>query len=196
MQITWNDLKRIGQSKLLQLTILIPIFGYMIFFNHELVSIVEKSTNYLYDKNIINSKILFTNSYKLYYLYFGFSLLGIASILYKIISPNLINEYLSLREYIEKESSIMNQNNTKTLFNRLKNEKVKGIEILQDNIIPVQSITENTIIDIMTINWKHNNTLYKKTKITIFLLYTFGFILIAIPSLKMFYNTIVIFIKI
>ena len=196
MQITWSALKRIGQSKLLQLTILIPIFGYMIFFNYELVDIVEKSTNYLYDKNIINTKVLFINSYKLYYLYFGFSLLGIASILYKIVSPDLINEYLSLREYIEKETNIMNYNNTKRLFNQLKDEGIEEVETLQDKIIPVESINNTTIIDIMTINWNYNNKLYNKTKITIFCLYTFGFILIAIPSLKMFYNTIIIFIKI
>lgn len=196
MQITWSALKRIGQSKLLQLTILIPIFGYMIFFNYELVDIVKKSTNYLYDKNIINTKVLFINSYKLYYLYFGFSLLGIASILYKIVSPDLINEYLSLREYIEKETNIMNYNNTKRLFNQLKDEGIEEVETLQDKIIPVESINNTTIIDIMTINWNYNNKLYNKTKITIFCLYTFGFILIAIPSLKMFYNTIVIFIKI
>ena len=193
MNIAWSELKKVGQSKLVNMTILIPLFGYIIFFNDKLTSIVEISTSYLSQFQTIESNISFDTSNNLFYIYFGLSLLGIASILYKLASPSLINEYISMREYIDKERNIMNLCNTTSLYNLLTDQKNSKVSSLQDKIIPVEEIDIDTVVGIMSINWEHNNTLYKKTRVLILLLYIFGFFLISIPSIKMFFAIIIIF---
>jgi len=193
VNITWGNLKIIGQSKLVSMTIIIPLFGYIIFFNEQLISIIEVSNSYLNQFKIIHTDITLNNSNKLFYIYFGLSFLGIASILYKLVSPSLINEYKSMREYIDKEKMIMNLNNTNILFNKLKDDNNKDVDLLQDKIVPVSEISDDTLIGIMSINWKHNNELFQKTRMLVFSLYIVGFLLLFIPSIRMFYNVGVIF---
>lgn len=194
MEITWYKLKKIGQSKIVNLTIFIPLFGYMIFFNNQLVSLIEISTAYL-DKFNIDFNALLDNSGTLFYLYFGFSFLGIATILYKLFSSDLINEYTSMREYIEKEKDIMNYANTLSLYEKLLQKNNQQIKKLQNQIVPVEKIENETLVSIMSINWQYQNTKLKIIQIIVFSLYLFGFLLISIPSIKMFYNILVIFFK-
>lgn len=191
MDITWNNIKKIGQSKIVSMTIFIPIFGYLIFFNDFIIDFIQKSTIFL--ENELISHNLNTVDNKLYFLYFGFSFLGIASILYKIFTPNLINEYLSLREYIKEEKELMTDKNIRDLCDKLIDLKVTDISILQNKIIPVEQIENSTIIEIMKVNWDYYNTKYLYIRYIIIFCYFVGFILVSIPSIKMFYKILIIF---
>lgn len=191
MDIAWNNIKKIGQSKIVSMTIFIPIFGYLIFFNDFIIDFIQKSTIFL--ENELISHNLNTVDNKLYFLYFGFSFLGIASILYKIFTPNLINEYLSLREYIKEEKELMTDKNIRDLCDKLIDLKVTDISILQNKIIPVEQIENSTIIEIMKVNWDYYNTKYLYIRYIIIFCYFVGFILVSIPSIKMFYKILIIF---
>ena len=192
MNIEWNNIKKIGQSKIVGMTIMVPIFGYLIFFNDFLINFFKDYMSFL--QTISKNNITIND--KLFYLYFGFSFLGVASILYKIFSPNLINEYISMREYIKDEKELLTNTNIRNLFNKLKNMNIKEVEILQDKIIPVDIIEKSTIIEIMKTNWDYYNNLYKFIRCTIVVFYIIGFIFISVPSMNMFYNIFLIFFKI
>lgn len=189
---TWISLKKIGQSKIVTMTIIIPLFGYMIFFNESMIKLFELSTSYL-NQYSSTTNMDFEYSNKLFYLYFGFSFIGIASLIYRIVSPDLINEYKSLREYIDKEKNIMSLTNVTQLYNLLKDNSNNKVDKLQDNIIPVETVSSETVTNIMSINWEHHNTSFVKTRNIIFYLYIFGFVLVFIPSIQMFYSICIIF---
>lgn len=193
--ISWNSLKKIGQSKLVNLTIFVPLFGYMIFFNDYLVSLIEISISYLNKFDVNYNNTFLDNSNILFYFYFGFSLIGIASIMYKLFSPDLINEYSSMREYIEKEKDVMNRDNILSLYEKLDHDNNQEIKKVQDKILPVDIIENETLVSIMTINWEYYNTKLKIIQSIIFIFYVFGFLLVSVPSLKMFYNIMIVFFR-
>lgn len=101
----WNALRVLGKSKVVSLTILMPFIGYLILFNQELSNYLELSKEILnitsesgQDKGLAISR--------LYYLYFGFMLIGFGSILFSICCPQYIKENNTEYEFVDRELSL------------------------------------------------------------------------------------------
>ena len=76
----WDELRRLGNHKLVQLTVVVPIVGYLILLNKQLAAYYAL----YFDANATDI------SYRLYCLYFGFTFLGIASLLFNLLCPKLV----------------------------------------------------------------------------------------------------------
>lgn len=96
----WDRLRATGNSRLVRLTILVPVFGYLILFNDTIIRYLELSNIYFKDAFIEQSFSIF---YRLYFFYFGFTFLAIAALIYWFWCPPLIQSYGSAAEFYRVE---------------------------------------------------------------------------------------------
>ena len=75
---TWSSLNRLGRSKLVSLTVLVPFLGSLILFNQQLVDWVSLVPELAGSPGASRAVTLS----RLAYAYFGLSFLGIASFLF------------------------------------------------------------------------------------------------------------------
>jgi hypothetical protein len=108
-RIPWSSIRRIGQSRLLAFTIVVPFLGTLLLFNQSVVDwlllspeVVRRLTSSTVQTSAeITRHVTLRN---LYYVYFGLSFLGFGSFFFAMLCPAEIKEYGSSREYIEKEA--------------------------------------------------------------------------------------------
>ena len=196
----WEGLTRIGRSRLISLTIFVPVVGYLIIFNENVIQLLELSKALFPDNGTNNFKIWFSNLDRLFYIYFGLMLLGLASILYQLYCPTLIKEHRNDRNYIRDEINLMTGRRTNSLLKFLseripeEHNKYKELKDLSDLINRYhqqpESYQEGTRdrlnTDLMLIQWQNENWTYILPRIIISLFYFFGFVLLSIPSAELF----------
>lgn len=110
-KIPWSVIRRIGQSKLVALTIIVPLLGSLLLFIQYVVDVltlspelVKRWTGASADVQSEARQLTFA---RLYFVYFGLSLLGIGSGLFALFCPLDIENHGSAREYLEAESPLV-----------------------------------------------------------------------------------------
>ncbi|WP_414474313.1 hypothetical protein [Microvirga sp. M2] len=101
----WSELRSIGNSRIVQLAGIIPVVGYMILFNETLLELIKSSPFYVPSSiDLIESPhasfLDKLNSLRLYALYFGFFIIGIASLVYQWKCPSLVKKYADVDDFI------------------------------------------------------------------------------------------------
>ena len=208
----WSNLKKIGRSKIVSLTIFMPIFGYMIMFNEHLIGFFELSSQAFTDSvNAVqgeNSKepITIDTKTRLYYFYFGFSFIGVASLIYQMFCPSMIKEYESGGEYIQEQKPLLTENRLINLSENLEKEgvidsaKIKSVRASYEIGWQLgekegKNKRDAAVIDLLDLHWESENTSDKAARLLVFLFYMFGFFILAIPSYMMFKNVLEAFVS-
>ena len=200
----WENIRKIGRSKIMTLTIFIPIIGYMIIFNEQLIHLFELSENLFSSITVTNSTdkdvVSEDSKTRLFYFYFGFTFLGLGSLLFQVFCPNLIKEHGSDREFIKEELSLMTTKRAKSILDFLHNkvpEKNDELVKLQNDIGFPNSVFSNdnmdkryksATINLMLMQWQYENWSSKNARRFINFFYCIGFLVLAIPSIEMFYK--------
>jgi hypothetical protein len=104
----WDQLRSIGNSRLVKLTILVPLLGYMILFNEQLVRFLELASPYFRDFLFRSGDqpadtSTWSLAYRLYCFYFGFTALAVGALIYEFRCPRLVKLYGSAAEYFSVE---------------------------------------------------------------------------------------------
>lgn len=193
----WDEISRIGRLKIVQLTVLIPIFGYLIIFGDWFKQNFTVFGEY--------------PMWKMYFLYFGFTLVALASLAYNFRCPRLVIIYGSAVSYVTTENQIMNDRMAKTLLLNLclefisnplqaRSKFTQNVATFIDNINPEEyenvSILEEAITrkldkakpraEFMYSYFEVLEECRSKSRYLVVSLYLLGFLLIAIPSIAMF----------
>ena len=116
----WDRLRKLGNSSFSKLTLLLPIVGYLILFNDEIISNLELSAEYvgqsilvtfLADGSLSDEMLGYlSNSMRLYCLYFGLLAIALATLLYQFYCPEIIKDFSSPGEYVRSEGAIVSDN--------------------------------------------------------------------------------------
>tara|TARA_R110000868_G_scaffold411780_1_gene710168 strand:+ start:13864 stop:14496 length:633 start_codon:yes stop_codon:yes gene_type:complete len=202
--MNWDGISRTARLKVVQLTILVPILGYLI----------------LFSEWFIQNFTVFGQfpTWKIYALYYGFTILAIASILYNWKCPRLIKTYSSATEYISSEERIMN--NTKTIellqniylltriinirtesrftgtvtrfFNDLDREVSSNLDV-RGAIIKILrgTLKLKTLEEFMFAYFELLVETHATVRKFVYWMFKFGFIIIAIPSIAMFIEVLI-----
>jgi len=200
---SWKELRKIGQSKLIGLSILVPIIGYMIIFNEEFVHNFELSKEVFSINETLekpsNNGISIESKSRLFYFYFGLTFLGLGSVLYKLRCPPLIRENSSKSAYVRNDSSLMTIKRIKSIINYL-NNKVDQVysEELNDIKIAINEVEtshhgsippitrERHVIDLMFMQWQYESLTKPISRWATLISYVFGFLILAIPTVQAF----------
>jgi hypothetical protein len=102
----------------------VPVLGFLILFNHAVVDALAIAPEVL--ARLFGEKPSMPPSIatgltlnRLYFLYYGLSLIGFASGIYYLRCPNLLKRYSDLNEYIEKESELATGRITEIIVDEL-----------------------------------------------------------------------------
>ena len=90
----WRHLRATGNSASVNMTILIPLIGYLIVFNSHVVDVISLS------RHLLGFEQQQGPSTRLLSLYFGLCLVAAASIIYNWMCPRVIKKYESAPEYL------------------------------------------------------------------------------------------------
>ena len=96
-RIPWSAIRRIGQSRLLSLTIIVPFLGSVILFNQVVVDLLILSPELVrrwfhldgQTEQAIHAIAHNLTLSRLYYVYFGLSFLGFGSSLFALFCPTV-----------------------------------------------------------------------------------------------------------
>jgi len=117
----WDMLRKIGNKKIVQFTIVIPIIGYYLLFSSEL-----KLYYYtVFDAQLSNEEI----PWKLLYYYYGFLAMGFASVLFNWTCPNEIQRNGDKEQFAMNEIHVTHRSKCyemiSTIFNAYSKEADK-----------------------------------------------------------------------
>jgi hypothetical protein len=190
----WDALRKLGNQRLVQLTVLVPIVGYLILLNKKMAGYYAL----YFDAEPAGI------SYRLYCLYFGFSVLGVASLVFSWFCPRLVKEYGSAAAFVAAEERI-------TSPRRLS-------EMLEALLASRRSLPQVPMTDPKEAEWKtHDYEEYlhelaevnpqllmteffvplkdtmPRARFTVFALYGIGFAILAVPTVEVFVRVLLDF---
>jgi hypothetical protein len=93
----WTRLREIGNSSATKMTILIPLVGYLIIFNQNVVGLLTLS------RELVGMPAHQEPSTRLLCMYFGLCLIAVGSIVYNVLCPSIVKRYTSAPEFIGNE---------------------------------------------------------------------------------------------
>ena len=118
----WSDLRSLGQSRVLRLSILVPFLGGLILFNQQLVQLVVLAPQVLGIDPLQENAQAIAGQLTLDRLYqycFGLCALGIGSFLFALLCPAFLRSYDSLAECVETERSVTTDATSRLLFRQV-----------------------------------------------------------------------------
>lgn len=118
---TWTQLRRIGSSRLMILTVFAPFVGYIIIFNQYFIDILRVSESFLLHTG--SSGLSDTISFaRLEAVYLALVCLGIASLFFYLFCPESIKDHSSLFSHIESESKLSTPSRSSLLLSDVAND--------------------------------------------------------------------------
>lgn len=109
----WSDLRKLGQSNLLALTIFAPLIGWLIIFNNKVIDLLFLSSS------VFGSAAGDLTIGRIKLVYFGLFSLGISSFLFRLFCPDEIQEFSSQSKFIDGESSLITQARVTCLIQKI-----------------------------------------------------------------------------
>jgi hypothetical protein len=94
----WDRLRQLGNLGIMKMTVLMPLIGYLVIFNASL----HEHLRLTFDPDG-------GGTLRLYFIYFGLTLLGIGSIVYQFACPSEVKEHGSAWEFVSREAEAINQ---------------------------------------------------------------------------------------
>ena len=197
----WNFLAIVGRSHIFKLTPLVPIFGYMIIFNDKM-----KDAMALWVDGINVSEVSASIEIRLYYLYFGFILLSISSIIFAWRCPQAIKRNIHKEEYISSDLGSISVNEKRNIVGEVNgylDAKLRAGRF-KDQVDYSQYRTVmtfchqlykfgylnkgegNYMIDALTVYYEIMNKSYAVARFFCFAMMVSGGVLVSIPSMKVF----------
>lgn len=98
----WDELHALGTNRIVQLTSIVPIFGYFLLFGESFNEYL--TLNFGGDAEIGESAPE-VSLWRAYWLYYGFCFLAAASLLFSIFCPPPVKSHGAAYDFVDKESN-------------------------------------------------------------------------------------------
>jgi len=218
-KITWSTLKTIGGSKFATAATILPLIGYLLFFSEATINFIEGFEQSLrqfigVEKSEEHQGVL--DNRKLRMMYVGLWSIGFATLMFKLLCPKIINDYLNEREYVENSIAVSNKSHFALIIQEINNDfsysnQVNSIsearQVKIQNNIQSSSGSARGSKELLRSDWLEKNSdglslvyrsKYEKDDLSMFYvrlfigaLYGVGLLTTLIPSIKTF-TTVVI----
>jgi len=183
----WGKLRLIGNSSIAQSTIAVPILGYFILFNSDIVEYLRLHTDFCVGKACGVSS-------RLYFLYFGCFFIAIGASVYSTMCPTVAKIYPGASDFFEAEKAYFSgPNNLKYLFDLIQKQKGAPAEDPFDLRIHIvgsraalNSAHVHALADIMGEYYVLQNVSKRPARILSLLAYGLGILLILVPTVLTF----------
>lgn len=179
----WGKLRLVGNSSIAQSTIAVPILGYFILFNSDIVEYLRLHTDFCGGKAC-------GVSWRLYFLYFGCCFIAVGASVYSLLCPTVAKIYPGASDFFEAEKTYFSgPENLKYLFELI--EKQKGAPAkdpfeLKLHIVAARAALNSAhvhaLADVMGEYYVLQNVSRRLARILSLLAYGLGILLILVPT--------------
>lgn len=187
--LPWSLLGSVGNSGVAKATILIPIIGYMIIFNENLVQYF----NLAKEVGGVRLGEEFTVSPRLLIIYFGLCAVAVGASLYSFFCPPEIKMYKNPSAYVMGDGPVIKEFALSLIANRLKQspsaETYAAIPgSLQDKFSTYEDERAEIHNATLRLFHYHLDWSISLARHLAFLFYAIGFVCLAIPALGVFWR--------
>lgn len=124
-KVTWSTLKTIGGSKFAAAATILPLVGYLLFFSEVTISFIENFEaslrQFIGIENKEKAQDVLDNQ-KLKMMYIGLWSIGFATLMFRLLCPKTIGDYLNEREYVENSIAVSNKSHFALTIQEIRNE--------------------------------------------------------------------------
>jgi hypothetical protein len=191
----WSNLRSIGNSYSVRLTVLIPLVGYLIIFNADLVRYLHLAKDFVGLETQSETSV----SPRLLLIYFGLTLIALGSAIYSVACPWQVKNYGTSAAYVGGERPNLGDFAMEVIENTLRNSQYQQrYRYIRDRYehVPGPPITpeEKTEIDkaVLHLYFEYLNLSYPPPRWLAFVAFVIGFICLLIPSIKVFFTVCLI----
>ncbi|MGJ4957742.1 hypothetical protein ACQR1H_19010 [Bradyrhizobium sp. HKCCYLRH2015] len=131
--VPWSAIRRVGQSKLLSLTIVVPFLGSLLLFNQHIVDLLTLSPDLV--RHWFKLPLAASEGAarqltisRLYFTYFGLTFLGFGSALFTLFCPQLVKQYASPLECVQAETSLVTRSRIVLIVSDVANAYLQWVD--------------------------------------------------------------------
>jgi len=180
------------------MTVLIPVLGYMLIFNERIIPYLGLTEELLGRQ--LHSIDPIHVSWRLLFIYFGLCLLALGSILYQIFCPPEIKRHATAVDYTaatrehvgdivlgRMESRLAHEADSMEEFAMIR-DHTRDRANKYDDKSHRDKIYEQYWPDVLDMNYRLLDGRYYAARIATFIFYVTGFVVLAIPSMDVFFR--------
>lgn len=180
----WSSLKGVMSSKFARLTVIVPIIGWVLVYNDNLILFLEE----LLERDLPNEF-----GWKVYIFYVGLFCISISSILYAIFCPSEVNNHRSLVDFVKHTRLVYTERYGNALSRGIGRAPFQWGEPPEDfrnkktgkfPLVRMHSENEDEIIDTLCRDYERMNASWPILRVCALLIFCFGAILSSIPTLS------------
>lgn len=200
----WTTLRTIGNSWAVKATVLIPLIGYFIIFNENIIKYLNLASEFTTGKQsglAIPPRLL--------QVYFSLCFISVASVIYTLVCPVIVKRYDSSTTYVREEAEHLGDIFFEDLESQLRasdtfNKKYKRIRDRYDvpdagSLVAGGSLVappdlsfetrkKETNLAVLHTYYDYLNQSYPLARLIALCCYVLGFALLAIPSIQVFFR--------
>ena len=187
----WSNLRSFGNASLVRYSALVPIFGYLIIFNQEIVKLLTIHSEFCVSPD--RCRI----TWKLMSLYFGGCAFALGSIIYTASCPEVIKRHQTATDFFEKEKMFYALGeHLKFLFSivdaysprALTDPSSQALRQIAHERNTVGTGELNVLAGIMGAFWQIENRRRFWLRVLTFTSFALGAVLVAVPTLATFFE--------
>jgi hypothetical protein len=180
-QPLWTSLRALGNSPAIKLTIFIPIIGYLILLNEHVLHYLELSQRIFGNETQEGHTSAAPVSWRLLFLYFGLCLIAAASALHQLFCPTIIKRYASVSDFVSSAYPHLTDTGYEALCEELRQTT---------KVVHAERGEERR--GHLALFFVLKNTCRPWARWPALILYVFGFGVLSIPTLNVFYRVAVV----
>ena len=193
----WVRLRFVSNSTAAKSTILVPLIGYLIIFNANVVSYLNLAREFGIQQNV-------GVSHRLILIYLGLCAISVGVLLYGWFCPNEVKHYGSAAAFVQGDGPSLRgfvMNDIQLLIAKIEPYKTKLEELSRDLSLKRdrdgldEGDTERYRIENLHLYFDYLNLSHPAIRTAVIWAYVVGFGLLAIPSLEVFGKVIWLLIK-
>jgi hypothetical protein len=182
----WNNLRDMGNSYVAKASIAVPILGYLILFQSDLIEFLKMHVSVCKDCSV---------PWRLHTFYFASCFVAMGSVMYAWRCPPLIKKYAGATDFFEAEKNYFcNPGNLKYLFRLIRRDKgadpedPDNLENLADGGIALSGGHLTALAGVMGEHYIRQNRNRPNVRIIIFSAYIFGFLILGAAAVITFFQ--------
>jgi hypothetical protein len=173
----WNNLRDMGNSHVAKASIAVPILGYLILFQSDLIEFLKMHVSVCKDCSV---------PWRLHTFYFASCFIAAGAIMYAWRCPPLIKKYAGATDFFEAEKNYFcNPGNLRYLFRLIRRDKgadpedPDDLESLADGGIALSKEHLTALAGVMGEHYVRQNRNRPTVRIVTFSAYIFGFLILG-----------------
>jgi hypothetical protein len=174
----WNSLGIIGNSTIGKAAIIVPVVGYLLLFNHEVVSFLRLHSEFCKDCTV---------SWRLNFFYFGSFFVAIGSLAFGFACPPMIARHAGAHDFYEAEKDYYDtEEHRRFLVGHILAARATTYIQPKYMYTPTseeEMMTKGTLPELMGEHYFLQNRSRRKTRLIILGSYGIGAALLAVPTI-------------